>query len=96
MYIQRMIENIKLNWSEGEAIETRRGPRILKVAQPTAAFWGAWRSSKSQLQAEGVSCRKNRDDAWEICWWLEASPQTINTQPAVAESLFIDPDFQKG
>jgi len=74
-----MIETIKLNWSEAKIVNTRVGARTLRTASPTPAFWGAWKSAKDTLKSEGVSCGKNRDDVWEICWWsaVDVSPSTV-------------------
>lgn len=83
-----LIEKFGLRWNEAKLVETRRGPRQLRTAQPTTAFWGAWRSNKAQLQNEGVSCRKTRDDAWEICWWSGTAQQSneVAATPLVTQA----------
>lgn len=35
-----------LPWSEPKEVNTKVGPRMLRKAEPTPAFWDAWRASK--------------------------------------------------
>lgn len=76
------IENLGMTWSEPKPVNTRNGPRTLQVAQPTPAFWGAWRSSKQELKNAGISCDKNRETGtWEICWWKSIGDDRNATYP---------------
>lgn len=74
-----------LVWSEPKEIQTKAGPRFLSKAEPTEAFWHAWRTNKGALKAAGVSCTRNdRTGQWEACWWQEL-PETV--KQARAESF---------
>lgn len=72
-----MIETLKLVWSEPKTVNTKRGPRALRTASPTPAFWGKWKTCKSDLQAAGISVSKFNGQ-WEVSCWsaLEQEPQT--------------------
>lgn len=72
-----------LDWSAPKRVDTRRGPRMLRKAEPTKAFWAAWRQAKEDLKAAGVSISK-RNGSWEACWW-----QTLDeeTKAAIAEAV---------
>lgn len=85
-----LIDNLNLKWSEGKEVNTRRGARILKTAEPTPLFWSAWRSDKEQLQDQGISCRKTSGGDWEACLWtvtgnpaeVAATPLKSHAQPS--------------
>lgn len=62
------------NWSKPKRVETRKGPMLLRTAQPADPFWLAWRSGKDQLKQAGVSVTK-QDGSWECCWWLPLSAE---------------------
>lgn len=73
----------RMQWSEPRKISTRNGERSLRVAAPTPAFWGEWRTSKEELKSAGISCRKSAD-GWEVCWWTEAGADDFSS-PLVTE-----------
>lgn len=62
-----------LAWSEPKEVRTKLGPRMLRKAAPTEAFWALWRTSKDALKAAGVSLGKNQQvgfaGEWEVCLW---------------------------
>lgn len=60
-------------WGAAKRVETRSGPRNLRVAPVSPAFWDAWRAGKDALKAAGVSCGKDRAGNWEACWWQPIS-----------------------
>jgi DNA helicase-2/ATP-dependent DNA helicase PcrA len=72
------IETLNLKWSEGTLIDTRRGPRMLRVASPTANFWGAWKRDKQAIQDLGISVGKHRGE-WEICLWIDPAAEVTET-----------------
>ena len=60
----------ELQWSEPVEVETVRGKRILRKANPTSQFWGAWRSRKEELKACGISVRLDEKTGnYEVLWW---------------------------
>ena len=76
-----------LPWSKPREVPTKRGPRILRKAEPNEAFWAAWRAGKPQLQAHGVNVGKSDYGAsagqWEVCWWQEI-PQELRVARAAS------------
>lgn len=64
---------LNLHWSAPEQVKTVRGVRNLETATPTPTFWAAWRRSKAELQAQGISCRPTQDGAWQVVRWSEVS-----------------------
>ena len=70
------------SWSKPQVVNTVRGARSLRVAAPGASFWKAWNSNKAELNAAGVSCRKDRNGAWEACHWADADAP-VSPAPAV-------------
>jgi SWI/SNF-related matrix-associated actin-dependent regulator 1 of chromatin subfamily A len=83
-----------LPWSDPKEVNTKAGPRLLRKAEPTPAFWDAWKSSKDELKAAGVSCSKNLQGDWEACWWQQI-PEEIKAEraQAVAESRATSADI---
>jgi SNF2 family DNA or RNA helicase len=80
-----MITIPDLQWSQAKEIQTKHGPRMLRTAEPTPAFWDAWRSNKDALKSAGLSCsRDERSGDWKICWWQELS---ADVKQARAESV---------
>lgn len=70
----RVSELVK--WSAPRRVSTRQGDRNLRTARATEEFWRAWKSSKDQLKAAGVSCSKDRDTGeWQACWWQPLSEE---------------------
>lgn len=81
-----------LNWGEPRNMTTVRGDRVLRIAQPDAAFWGEWKRNKSALQNAGISPRKGRD-GWEVCWWFNpaaVAPEPIVEAPAVSAVATVE------
>ena len=59
-----------LPWSQPRRIETSKGPRNLRTAAPTEAFWNIYRANKSSLYQAGVSVGKDQKTGqWQVCWW---------------------------
>lgn len=90
MYLNYMNIETLLNWGEPRNMTTVRGDRVLRVAQPDAAFWGEWKRNKTALQNAGISPRKGRD-GWEVCWWFDpakvVSDAIVEQQTATAETV---------
>ena len=79
MHAEGLVE-IEANWGvdfgEPKQVNTRRGPKILRVGEPTEAFWVAWRGQKAAIKENGYSVTKNRDSGhWELTHWGDV--QTI-------------------
>lgn len=78
-----------LPWSAPVLKETSRGPRMLRTAEATEDFWRIWRPNKEKLKTAGLSCKPNksgrRDDPWEVCWWGEPAPGTVEAKKADAK-----------
>lgn len=66
------IESLKLNWSEGQLINTRRGERLLRKASPGPAFWSAWKSDKQAIKDLGLEVDKPAG-VWTVLWWSDPS-----------------------
>jgi SWI/SNF-related matrix-associated actin-dependent regulator 1 of chromatin subfamily A len=78
-----------LPWSEPKRVNTRNGPRLLRKAAPTDAFWQAWRAAKQELSRAGISVgqdRSNNTGAWEVCWWGQIPAEEIQEQQARIEA----------
>lgn len=74
-----------VKWSPAFEVQTKNGPRMLRKAEPNEDFWNAWRASKDQMKAAGISCGKNfESQQWECCWWL---PLSAEVQKERQESL---------
>ena len=73
-----------VNWRKPREVMTKNGPRILRTAIPTEQFWAAWRDSKEQLQAAGVSV--SMPNQWnpehEACWWQELPREELEKREA--------------
>lgn len=80
-----------LQWSEGKRVNTKHGPRILRTAAPTDAFWAAWRSNKDSMKRQGYSCgRDDRTGEWQVCLWEDCTQQV---EAAVQQSRAADCDI---
>ena len=73
-----------VKWRKPKECQTRNGPRILRTATPTEQFWAAWRDSKEQLRAAGVSV--SMPSQWnpehEACWWQELPREELEKREA--------------
>jgi hypothetical protein len=85
-----MNELESLNWSAPKVVKTYNGERVVRVAQPTPAFWGAWRSNKEDLKAAGVSCRKDRFGSWEVCRWSDVASEAVNEAAGVIYPTLVE------
>jgi hypothetical protein len=57
-----------LQWGEPFTRDTKKGPKVLKVAPPNEAFWDLYRVFKDKLQAAGITLFRNGGD-WSVNWW---------------------------
>jgi SWI/SNF-related matrix-associated actin-dependent regulator 1 of chromatin subfamily A len=65
-----------VSWSDPKEVETKHGPRMLRKAEATPAFWDAWKAHKDELKAAGVSCsRDDRSGEWSAMWWQQISAE---------------------
>jgi len=73
------IENL-LTWSKPREVNTKRGPRILRVASPDDGFMSLWRMQSESLKSLGLSMMMDqREQKWKVCWWQEI-PKEIQQQ----------------
>jgi len=84
-----------LPWSKAKEVNTKNGPRFLRKATPTEAFWNAWRVSKERLKAVGISCGRTIDGAdWEVLWWRRLPPTLVaQREEAVEQSRATDAEI---
>ena len=80
-----------LPWGEPKEVKTSAGPRLLRKATPTEAFWNLWRNpqAKQALKSAGISVGqawKQPEGTWEACWWLPVSKETVAKQNANVEA----------
>jgi hypothetical protein len=62
-----------LTWSKPQVVTNDFGKvRLLRTAQPTEAFWKAWRADKQAMRAAGYSARPTTN-GWEALHWKEVS-----------------------
>jgi hypothetical protein len=85
-----MNELESLNWSAPKVVKTYNGDRVVRVAAPNAAFWGAWRSNKEELKSAGVSCRKDRFGSWEVCRWSDVASEAVLEAAAVVYPTLVE------
>lgn len=83
-----------VSWSAPKhGIRTARGVRSLRTAQPTPAFWAAWRANKAGLQAQGISCSKDDDGNWSVLHWMKPDDATTlkpTATPAPSRGETVD------
>jgi superfamily II DNA or RNA helicase len=62
----------EVEWSQPINLNTKRGPRLLRKAPITQAFWRLYRESPEQFKAAfreaGINLGKFREQ-WELSWW---------------------------
>ena len=69
-----------LKWSKAKEVQTKKGPRYLRKAklEEGCEFWHLWATSKSALQAAGISVSRELDNTtWSACWWQELSAEEL-------------------
>ena len=71
-----------LAWSAPSRVETRRGERWLRRAEPTPEFWDLWGKHRRAILDAGFSVGKSKlHQRWEVCWWA-AFVDDFLAQPA--------------
>lgn len=73
-----MNDELNLNWSEPRVV---RG-RSLRISEPSAEFWAAWRSDKAAIKALGISCRP-ASGGWEVIEWSDAPLSVVSSEKPV-------------
>ncbi len=83
-------------WGPNKEIVTKYGPRLLRVADPTAEFSAAWKAHEQDLRALGFSFRKDpKDGRWVIVQWSKLAEKEIQKRETVkAKSKLAASDFQ--
>ncbi len=75
------LEGIWLNWGPSEFVETRSGPRDLRIAPATPEFWDIWGRNKEALKAAGISCSRHPQGGWQVEWWIDVSGDVTDVTP---------------
>lgn len=57
-------------WSAPRQVNTARGPRMVRSAEPDDLFWAAWRKDKDYLKSQGISLSKYQG-YWQASWWSD-------------------------
>ena len=57
-----------IQFSEPKRVDTKRGPKILRKAEPSEAFWTAWRKQKDDIKAHGYGVGM-WEGRWEVTHW---------------------------
>jgi SWI/SNF-related matrix-associated actin-dependent regulator 1 of chromatin subfamily A len=85
-----------LKWSSPKRVETKYGPKDLRVAAPDKRFWDAWKQKKDTLKQAGISVGKSRlDGSWEVCWWKPLDEEEVEEMKAADEaSRATDADIE--
>ena len=81
-----------LELSEPRMVMTRNGERFVRNADPTEAFWTAWRAQKDALKAQGWSVSKNDSGKWQVAHW-RATMDTAQRQQAHEASRAANADI---
>ena len=72
MRIADLMEEVE--WSQPINLNTKRGPRMLRKAPITQAFWRIYRESPEEFKAAfreaGINMSKYREQ-WELAWWSD-------------------------
>ena len=72
MNIQALLDT--LEFSQPMKLNTKSGPRLLRKAEPTKAFWDGYREDKEVikgiLREAGIGLSKFRE-AWTVDWWSQ-------------------------
>lgn len=75
-----------LPWSDPEPVTTNTGIRLLRQAEPNAAFWESWPSLKWKLRQQGITVEKVADQ-WLVKWWLDSGTNPVLQLPQKIEDL---------
>ena len=78
-----------LPWGQSKRVETKLGPRDVREAAPTEAFWAAWRGAKEQLKAAGIAVSQYQGE-WKVTWWQQVDPAVAASERAArAQALEV-------
>ena len=50
--------------------KTPYGQTILFTAEPSREFWDAYRYDREFVKSNHLTCQKNFDDEWQVCFWV--------------------------
>jgi len=65
-----------LQFGEKKLVDTREGRRWVAEADPTEAFWEAWRADKAGMKARGFGCGRWPEGApWKVNFWETTQPK---------------------
>jgi SWI/SNF-related matrix-associated actin-dependent regulator 1 of chromatin subfamily A len=83
-----------LQFSEPKIVMTRMGERTVRNAEPTEAFWQAWRDDKLAVKAAGYSLSKDyHSGQWTVALWAQAMKKEERDE-ARAASHATDADVE--
>jgi SWI/SNF-related matrix-associated actin-dependent regulator 1 of chromatin subfamily A len=81
-----------LPWDAGKIITTKRGPRLLRKAEPTPDAVRMWQGNKAWFVANGVEYAKAYKDEtkFEFVWWCTPQELAAKREEALAQSHALD------
>ena len=83
-----------LPWGPSKRVETKLGPRDVREAAPTEAFWAAWWGAKEALKAAGIAVSQYQG-AWKVTWWQQVDPAERSARELALEvSRATDADVE--
>ena len=76
------LEGIWLNWGRSQFVKTNKGPRDVRTAPTTPAFWEIWNRNKEALKTAGITCTPHTRGDWWVVWWIDVSGDVTDVTPA--------------
>ena len=76
-------------WSEPKRLNTKQGPKILRVAACTDKFRKIWKADKESCRAAGLGWEKDYktgDLTGRITWWAPDTQEAVRQNDAIAVS----------
>lgn len=73
--------NSMLEWSQEREVPTKYGPRLVRSADPSEAFWALWRVSQRDLKDAGYSVSQYQGK-WQVSHWRKLDHATVASRQA--------------
>src|SRR4029077_7319856 len=73
-------------WGPPRAVNTKDGPRILRVASPSNTFSNLWKTHKQACRDAGLGWGMDANGAWQICWWAVDKIRSESEENSIAAS----------
>jgi hypothetical protein len=77
-------------WGPPRAVNTKSGPRILRVAPPSNTFSNLWKTHKQACRDAGLGWGKDASGQWQICWWQVDKIRSESEENSIAASKATD------